>query len=51
MSYFWNIQLNLSQKGKSIAPKTVNYFQEHRKKEFQNQEIFFWLDNWLQFEI
>ena len=32
LSYFSNIQLKFSQKGKSIAPNTVKYFQEHRRK-------------------
>ena len=32
LSYFWNNQPKFSQKGKSIAPNTIKYFQEHRRK-------------------
>ena len=39
-SYFLNIQPKFSQKGKSIAPNTVKYFQEHRRKGYSKIKRF-----------
>ena len=40
LSYFRNIQPKFSQKGKSIAPDTEKYFQEHRRKEYSKIKRF-----------
>ena len=37
---FLGYSTQFSQKGKSIAPKTLNYFQEHRKKEYSKIKRF-----------
>ena len=40
LPYFWNIQSKFSNKGKSIAPNTVKYFQEYRWKGYSKIKRF-----------
>ena len=40
LSIFWNIQPTFSQKGKSIAPNTSKYLQEHRRNRYSKTKRF-----------
>ena len=40
LPYFWNIQSKFSNKGKSIAPNTVKYFQEYGWKGYSKIKRF-----------